>query len=84
MSITLSWIFLIEKITNTRKTEEKNTYDESVYVFLRVYVSHVISCWQKHLSKHLTTNQMGINSHTLFTKCKVELPLSNCMCIVLS
>ena len=23
MSITLSWIFLIEKITNTRKTEEK-------------------------------------------------------------
>ena len=41
MSLTLSWIFLIKKITNTRKTERK---DESVYVFLCVCVTQVISC----------------------------------------
>lgn len=35
MSLTLSWIFLIKKITNTRKTEGK---DESVYVLHKLFL----------------------------------------------
>jgi len=53
MSITLSWIFLREKITNTRKTEEKKYIRREYIKCFCEYMFHMLFLVGKNIHRYI-------------------------------